>query len=54
LLIGPEGGWAESELTEAEKRGCQKVSLGSRILRAETATMAALSILQARLGHLGS
>jgi len=54
LLVGPEGGWTEAELTEAEKRGYQKVSLGTRILRAETATMAALSILQARLGHLGS
>jgi 16S rRNA (uracil1498-N3)-methyltransferase len=54
LLVGPEGGWTEAELTEAEKRGCRKVSLGSRILRAETATLATLSILQARLGHLGS
>ena len=54
LLVGPEGGWAEAELTESEKKGCQKVSLGGRILRSETATMAALSILQARLGHLGS
>jgi 16S rRNA (uracil1498-N3)-methyltransferase len=54
LLVGPEGGWTEDELTEAEKSGYQKVSLGTRILRAETATMAALSILQARLGHLGS
>ncbi len=53
LLVGPEGGWTETELTEAEKRGCQTVSLGSRILRAETATLAALSIIQARLGHLG-
>ena len=53
LLVGPEGGWTELELTEAVKNGCQKVSLGERILRAETATMAALSILQARLGHLG-
>ena len=54
LLVGPEGGWTEAELMEAEKRGCQRVSLGTRILRAETATMTALSIIQARLGHLGS
>ncbi|UCE63436.1 MAG: 16S rRNA (uracil(1498)-N(3))-methyltransferase [Nitrospirota bacterium] len=53
LLVGPEGGWTGPELTEAEKKGCQKVSLGARILRAETATIAALTILQARLGHLG-
>ena len=52
LLVGPEGGWTENELTEAEKIGYQKVSLGSRIFRAETATIAALSILQARLGHM--
>lgn len=54
LLVGPEGGWTEAELIETEKKGFQKVSLGERILRSETATMAALSILQARLGHLGS
>ena len=53
LLVGPEGGWTEGELTEIKKKGCQKVSLGGRILRSETATMAALSILQARLGHMG-
>ena len=54
LIVGPEGGWEEKELKEAEKVGIQYVSLGDRILRAETATLAALSILQARLGHLGS
>ena len=54
VIVGPEGGWTENELIEATKAGFQNVSLGKRILRAETATLAALSILQARLGHLES
>ena len=53
LLVGPEGGWSEAEIAEAEKRECQRVSLGPRILRAETASIAGLAILQSRLGHMG-
>ena len=53
LLIGPEGGWSEDELRVAQDHGCVAITLGTRILRAETAAIAAISILQTRLGELG-
>jgi 16S rRNA (uracil1498-N3)-methyltransferase len=53
LLVGPEGGWREDEMAVAATCGFTPVSLGDRILRAETATLAALAILQMRLGELG-
>jgi 16S rRNA (uracil1498-N3)-methyltransferase len=53
LVVGPEGGWREDELVVAATCGYTPVSLGERILRAETATLAALAILQSRLGELG-
>jgi 16S rRNA (uracil1498-N3)-methyltransferase len=47
LLIGPEGGFSEKEITEIEKlSNCFSVSLGSRILRSDTATTSALFCLQ--------
>jgi 16S rRNA (uracil1498-N3)-methyltransferase len=49
LFIGPEGGWALEELQLAQEKGYQALTLGPRILRAETAAIAALSILQSRL-----
>ncbi|MCP9449879.1 MAG: 16S rRNA (uracil(1498)-N(3))-methyltransferase [Nitrospira sp.] len=53
LLIGPEGGWTKEETQIAEQAGCKPITLGSSILRAETAALAAISILQSRLGNLG-
>ncbi|HEY5626895.1 MAG TPA: 16S rRNA (uracil(1498)-N(3))-methyltransferase [Nitrospira sp.] len=53
VVIGPEGGWDEGELRQAEEAGFQAVTIGQRILRAETATVAAVSIVQGRLGELG-
>jgi len=53
LVIGPEGGWDQDELRSMQKQGYRSVTLGSRILRAETAAIAALSIIQSRLGELG-
>jgi 16S rRNA (uracil1498-N3)-methyltransferase len=53
LLIGPEGGWDQEELRLAREQGYGAITLGARILRAETAAVAAISILQARLGELG-
>ena len=53
LMIGPEGGWAEEELSQAVEGRCRAVSLGESILRADTAAVAALSIVQSRLGRLG-
>jgi 16S rRNA (uracil1498-N3)-methyltransferase len=53
LAIGPEGGWREEELAAATGSGFCKITLGERVLRAETATLAALAVLQGRRGELG-
>ncbi|MEY2342292.1 16S rRNA (uracil(1498)-N(3))-methyltransferase [Acidithiobacillus sp. IBUN Pt1247-S3] len=53
LLSGPEGGLAPEELEAAEKAGFLLRRCGPRILRAETAPIAALAILQAQWGDLG-
>jgi len=52
FLVGPEGGFSAAEAAEAQAKGFLPVSLGSRILRAETATIAASAILQFMLGNL--
>ncbi len=49
ILIGPEGGFSDDEVNEAMEYGYQTVSLGRRILRAETASFYALSVLAAHL-----
>ncbi|HJU06073.1 MAG TPA: 16S rRNA (uracil(1498)-N(3))-methyltransferase [Nitrospiraceae bacterium] len=53
LAVGPEGGWEGDEAQDALKCGFIPVTLGPRILRAETAAIASISILQSRLGELG-
>ncbi len=45
LLAGPEGGWTEAERDQAREAGWRPVSLGRRILRAETAALAAVAVL---------
>jgi 16S rRNA (uracil1498-N3)-methyltransferase len=45
LLSGPEGGFAPGEEADALRRGWQPVNLGPRVLRAETAPLAALALL---------
>jgi 16S rRNA (uracil1498-N3)-methyltransferase len=52
LLLGPEGGLHPEEAEEARAKGFQAVSLGRRILRAETATLAAVAIVQFLTGGL--
>ncbi|HLT78837.1 MAG TPA: 16S rRNA (uracil(1498)-N(3))-methyltransferase [Ferrovibrio sp.] len=47
VMIGPEGGFAPEETALAQRHGAVMVSLGPGILRAETAAVAALAILQA-------
>ncbi|MBT8136232.1 MAG: 16S rRNA (uracil(1498)-N(3))-methyltransferase [Gammaproteobacteria bacterium] len=53
LLIGPEGGLSGREQELAAGRGFAAVSLGPRVLRTETAALAALAILQSRWGDAG-
>ena len=52
LLIGAEGGFSEDEITKAKTSECQIVSLGPRIMRTETAPVAAIAILQYRFGDI--
>jgi 16S rRNA (uracil1498-N3)-methyltransferase len=52
LCIGPEGGFSESEIRTAAEKGFHLARMGSRILRAETAAIAAVSIAQFILGDL--
>lgn len=46
LLIGPEGGWSDDELAACRSAGCAGMRLGPRVLRTETAGLAAISALQ--------
>jgi 16S rRNA (uracil1498-N3)-methyltransferase len=52
LLIGPEGGFSANEIDWAQCNDFQIVALGSRILRTETAPVAALAILQHKYGDM--
>jgi 16S rRNA (uracil1498-N3)-methyltransferase len=45
VLVGPEGGWSDGEVAMLHERGAEPVSLGPRILRAETAALVALTML---------
>jgi len=53
LLIGPEGGFSEGEVLTAQAQGFLVAGLGQRVLRAETATISILSIIQHLFGDLG-
>lgn len=53
-LIGPEGGFSPDEAAAAKKAGAAVVTLGPRILRAETAALAVLSCVQYEKGDLGN
>ena len=52
LLVGPEGGFADQEVNWARDHGFVIVAIGSRVLRAETAPVAALAILQHLYGDM--
>ena len=52
VLIGPEGGFTIEEVETARSHGFQTLSLGPRILRAETAPLVALSLLQSKWGDI--
>ncbi len=54
LCIGPEGGFSENELALFSRCQLQQVSMGPRILRAETAVIAGISVLQNMLGDIST
>jgi 16S rRNA (uracil1498-N3)-methyltransferase len=49
LAIGPEGGWTAEEMAVFSEQGWKHVTLGPRILRAETAAIAGLAVCAAML-----
>ena len=51
LAIGPEGGWTDDEVALLEERGFARYSLGARILRTDTATVALLAQLMKEFGQ---
>ena len=52
LAVGPEGGWSPADREQLRAAGFQGLKLGPRILRTETAGLAAIAALQSRLGDL--
>ena len=52
LAVGPEGGWSPRDRAVLQDAGFQGLRLGPRILRTETAGLAAIAALQARFGDL--
>ena len=53
LVIGPEGGFTKEEVAIAKGKGFIVTTLGKRILRAETAAISAITLIQFLLGDLG-
>lgn len=53
VIVGPEGGFSESECREAEAAGAVSVGLGKRILRCETAGMVAAACILYETGEMG-
>jgi 16S rRNA (uracil1498-N3)-methyltransferase len=54
IAIGPEGGFAADELEAFELAGFSRIALGPRVLRTETAAIAAIVVLQAAFGDMSS
>lgn len=52
LIIGPEGGFSEKDLSQLDLIECKNVKVGPRILRTETAGLSAISILQSLYGDI--
>jgi 16S rRNA (uracil1498-N3)-methyltransferase len=51
-IVGAEGGWTDEEIDEAKQAGCEVVTLGGRVLRAETAGIVVATLLQHHSGDL--
>jgi 16S rRNA (uracil1498-N3)-methyltransferase len=54
IAIGPEGGFAPEELDAFRLSGFSRLGLGPRVLRTETAAIAAIAVLQARFGDMSA
>lgn len=54
LMIGPEGGLTADEIAQAQKEGFLPVALGPRVLRTETAPVAAMALCQWLWGDIGN
>jgi 16S rRNA (uracil1498-N3)-methyltransferase len=52
--VGPEGGWSDAERALLAAKGATPLRLGGRVLRAETAVFAGLTVLQYALGDLAA
>ena len=53
LAVGPEGGWSPRDRVQLLAAGFTGLRLGPRVLRTETAGIAAIAALQSRAGDLG-
>lgn len=53
LAVGPEGGWSDAEREALRQSGAEPLALGGRVLRAETAVIAGIFLVQYALGDLG-
>ena len=54
FAVGPEGGWSDAERALLERNGAHPLRLGGRVLRAETAVLVGLTVLQYALGDLSN
>ena len=54
FAVGPEGGWSDAERALLERNGARPLRLGGRVLRAETAVLVGLTVLQHALGDLSN
>ena len=52
FAVGPEGGWTDAELASISAAGALPLRLGPRVLRAETAVFAGLTVLQHAFGDM--
>ena len=53
IAIGPEGGFSDRDLAVLDQAGFRRITLGPRVLRTETAGLAAIAALQTRFGDFG-
>ena len=52
IVVGPEGGFEPAEIEELRALGAETATLGPRILRCETAPLAALAVIMALTGNM--